>query len=147
MTVEELVEIFDRVVNKYIANDKKPNYYGTDILLHASEVHTIDVIGKHEDVNITQLAKYQGVTKGAVSQMINKLCKKELVNKEASPQTENEVVLNLTLKGRVVYESHLEYHRLFYKRLSIMIEKLPADSIRIFNNMICELEAVLDERV
>jgi MarR family. len=77
VTIDDLCELFRQVINQYIELDKKPYSYGIGQKLYLSEVHTIDAIGKHDKINITKLAMYQNVTKGAVSQMVRKLVKKK----------------------------------------------------------------------
>ncbi len=108
--MEELADLFVRVVNRYNEMEKIPYFTGTDLVLHRSEVHMIDAIGKNQDINITKLSKLQGITKAAVSKMIRNLVKKGLVTKSLSPETENEVVLNITDEGKKVFEIHREYH-------------------------------------
>lgn len=109
-SMEELADLFVRVVNRYNEMEKIPYFTGTDLVLHRSEVHMIDAIGKNQDINITKLSKLQGITKAAVSKMIRNLVKKGLVTKSLSPETENEVVLNITDEGKKVFEIHREYH-------------------------------------
>lgn len=109
-SMEELADLFVRVVNRYNEMEKIPYFTGTDLVLHRSEVHMIDAIGKNQDINITKLSKLQGITKAAVSKMVRNLVKKGLVTKSLSPETENEVVLNITDEGKKVFEIHREYH-------------------------------------
>lgn len=146
MTTQDLVHTFERCINKYTSSEKKPRSYGTEILLTRVEVHTIDSIGKNNGINVTQLALYQGVTKGAISQMIDKLSKKELVIKSLSPKTENEVVLELTTRGWIVYAEHMKYHEIFYKKLETLIGQLPKESLQVILAMSTELEKLLDPK-
>ena len=48
--MEELADLFVRVVNRYNEMEKIPYFTGTDLILHRSEVHMIDAIG-----NITNI--------------------------------------------------------------------------------------------
>ena len=64
------------------------------------------MIGRNNKINVTELAEYLGITKGAVSQMVDKLIKKGMVNKEMVSDTENEVALELTEKGKIVCKGH-----------------------------------------
>jgi len=109
-SIEQLAHLFVRVVNRYNEMEKIPYSTGTNFILHRSEVHMIDAIGKNKGINITKLAKLQGITKAAVSKMIRDLVNKGLITKSLSPKTENEVVLNITDEGKKVFESHREYH-------------------------------------
>ena len=129
---------FIKLVNRYNEIESQPFFYGTDTLLYTSEVHTIEAIGNNPDVNITQLAKLQGITKGAISKRIQKLIQKDLVTKSFAPQSENEVVLNLTNKGIKAFKGHEAYSQKFNNEISKLCE--------IFSkNTLEELELVGNE--
>ncbi|MDU1389686.1 MAG: helix-turn-helix domain-containing protein, partial [Eggerthella sp.] len=66
----------ERVLHKYMQLEEMPFTYGDGIRLTQREIHAIDAIGENPDVNITQLAEMQGVTKAAMSQMIYRLLDK-----------------------------------------------------------------------
>lgn len=143
---EIMIHKFERVMNKYNASEKKPKYYGTKDLLYRSEVHTIEAIGKNNKINVTQLAQYLGITKGAVSQMVDKLIKKDMVNKKTISDTENEVSLELTEKGILVYTGHEEYHKEFYTKISERLTHLSTENIEAFLDVLNTLENLLDKR-
>lgn len=134
-TLSELSPIFLRIVNRYNEIEKLPYSYGTDTSLHPSETHTIECIGRNPNINITRLAELLGITKGAVSKRIQKLRRNGLVTKKISPETENEVVINLTDKGQKFNQAHER----FFKRLNKDIGKLYAD---LPDEMIAELEVI-----
>ena len=142
----EMILKFERVMNKYSKSEQKPREYGIKELLYRSEVHTIEAIGKNNKINVTQLAQYLGITKGAVSQMIDKLIKKDLVNKKMISDTENEVSLELTEKGTSVYNGHEEYHKEFYAEISKRLSHLSDNSIETVLGILSELEQFLDKQ-
>lgn len=142
----EMILKFERVMNKYSKSEQKPRKYGIKELLYRSEVHTIEAIGKNNKINVTQLAQYLGITKGAVSQMIDKLIKKDLVNKKMISDTENEVSLELTEKGTIVYNGHEEYHKEFYAEISKRLSHLSDNSIETVLGILSELEQLLDKQ-
>lgn len=126
-TLNELSTTFLRVINRYNEIEKMPYAYGTDTLLHLSEVHTIECIGDNPNINITKLAKSLGITKGAISKRIQQLRKRGLVDKAISPATENEVVINLTDKGKILYSGHQKYSDELNKSIAQLYEKLPSE--------------------
>lgn len=146
LNTEIMIHKFEKVMNKYNKTEKKPKYYGTKDLLYRSEVHTIEAIGKNSKINVTDLAAYLGVTKGAVSQMIDKLMKKGMVNKEMLSDTENEVSLELTRQGTLVYKGHEEYHKEHYAEISKRLEHLSQDEIGNFIDILDVIENMLDHR-
>jgi len=84
--------------------------FGTGVLMHTKEIHTIQAIGRHSGINITKLAENTGVTKGAVSQIISKLVRKGMVRKTHAPGNEKEVVLELTNLGQIGFQNHEKFH-------------------------------------
>lgn len=141
-----MIHKFEKVMNKYNKSEKKPRYYGTTDLLYRAEVHTIDAIGRNNKINVTELAEYLGITKGAVSQMVDKLIKKGMVNKKMVSDTENEVALELTEKGTLVFKGHEEYHKQLYAEISKHLNYLSDENIETFLNILSELEYSLDKR-
>jgi len=127
--LNNLSDIFLRIVNRYNEIEKTPYSYGTDTLLHLSEVHTIETIGNNPNINITNLANLQGVTKGAISKRVQQLRKRGLVDKSISPATENEVIINLTDKGYLVYLAHQKYSEQLNKSIAKLYENLPNEIV------------------
>lgn len=146
LTTKAMIHKFEKVINKYNKSEKKPKYYGTKDLLYRSEVHTIDAIGKNNKINVTDLAEYLGVTKGAISQMVDKLMKKGMVSKKMLSDTENEVSLQLTEKGYLVYKGHEEYHKELYTEISKHLEYLSNKDVKTFLDIMNVLENFLDKK-
>lgn len=105
-----LAEAFLRIVHKAKENQKRPRHYGISEKLYPAEIHTIMMIGTHENAYLSELARLLGVTRGAVSQMIFKLTQKGLIEKNADPENATRFLLKLTDKGRVAFYSHQQMH-------------------------------------
>ncbi|URZ17168.1 MarR family winged helix-turn-helix transcriptional regulator [Clostridium felsineum] len=146
LSTEVMIHKFEKVMNKYNKSEKKPRYYGTKDLMYRSEVHTIDAIGKNNKINVTELALYLGITKGAVSQMVDKLIKKDMVIKEIVSSKENEVSLELTEKGKEVYTGHKAYHTELYSEIGKRLEHLENKDLESFLEIINILENFLDKK-
>ncbi|MGE5415783.1 MAG: MarR family winged helix-turn-helix transcriptional regulator [Acidobacteriota bacterium] len=112
-----LIELFIRLANKVNELEKTPRSFGTDMVLHPSEIHSVDVIGRNQGINVTELAKKLGVTKGAVSQMLSKLTRKGLVKKARDAGNDKEVILELTDDGRIAFAGHQEFHREMFESI------------------------------
>lgn len=128
-TLTELSNLFLKIVNRYNEIDKIPYSYGTDTQLHMSDVHTIEMIGDNPNINVTNLASMQGITKGAISKRIQNLRRRGLVNKSVSPATENEVVLTLTEKGNQIFEAHRRYSEELNKKISQLYSDFPDETL------------------
>ena len=107
---QHLAEAFLRIVHKVIENQKQPRHYGIAEKLYPAEIHTLMMIGNHADRHLSELARLLGVTRGAVSQMVDKLTKKKLIEKRADSENATRVLLELTNKGKVAYFAHQQFH-------------------------------------
>ena len=107
---EEILHKLEKVIVMTESMHTPSLSFGTGVLMHAKEIHTVQAIGRHSGINVTKLAEKAGVTKGAVSQTINKLVKKGLVRKTHLPGNDKEVVLELTDIGEIGFKNHEKFH-------------------------------------
>ncbi len=106
-----LHEKFSRIVKLAVELEKKPRNYGTEFLMTNSEIHLIELIGDNEKkFSVTDLAKFMGVTKGAVSQTLKKLESKGFIIKETDPSNLSRIIVELTSRGKTAYYSHRDWH-------------------------------------
>lgn len=140
----DFFEIVYRIINKYNAKTKKPKYYGTEHLLYSSEIHMIEIIGKHHRLTSTEIANLQGITKGAVSQTTSKLFKKGIIQKAVSPQGNNEILIGLTEMGKTAFEYHLNFHNDMIRQVSALLCDLPQESIDIMKKIVYVVDNTLD---
>jgi DNA-binding MarR family transcriptional regulator len=124
--IHELKEAFLRIINKVKELEKVAIDHGTGDLLYASEINTLEIVGKFPGINLTQIARKRGVTKGAVSQIVAKLVKKGLVVKKQALDNGKTVLLELTDKGVIAFQNHEKFHA---KYDSPMIAKLNGMSV------------------
>lgn len=107
-----------RLISSY---ENIPRKYGTDDELYMIEVHTLNLIGDQVKTTTTEIAEIKNCTKSAVSQMVDKLIKKDLVVKYRNPDNYRELNIELTPKGKLVYDYHkkldLEEYRNYLKNL------------------------------
>jgi len=107
---EEILQNLERIITRMESMHTPPLSFGTGIPMHTKEIHTVQAIGRHSGINVTRLAEQTGVTKGAVSQTINKLARKGLVQKTHAPGNDKEVILELTDLGWVGFRNHEKFH-------------------------------------
>jgi len=78
--------------------------------LSFQEMHTIEIVGRLEEVSMGELARAAKVTQGTMSVMVKKLVKKGLVERKGSPEDLRVVRVRLTKKGSDAYRQHREMH-------------------------------------
>ena len=121
--------------------------YGEGIPMTMIEVHTLTYIEEHPGVTVTELAKYWGKTKGALSQTASRLAEWGLITKEKKEDNAKNVCLYPTEQGIRLSKSHKLYDTLditktmgelrkectpeeidaFYKVLSVYNQVIPKD--------------------
>ncbi len=112
----ELMDVVYAAIEKAQAYDAKPRTYGTDDLLYMTEAHLIDKIGRQPHCTITEIAKSTRKTKGAISQTVEKLVSKKLLQKMTDPKDNRRNILELTETGRIVFKTHREKDEIAFKR-------------------------------
>lgn len=122
--------------------ESTPRTFGRAGALTPSEIHTIDAIGTDEGLLMKELAERLGVTKGAVSQLVDRLEAKTLVRRTAHPKVSRGIQVVLTDKGREAYRVHADMHAAFYEELQQSFTK---EEIAIFEQCVSKLRDILSE--
>jgi DNA-binding MarR family transcriptional regulator len=108
--LQTLIDLFLKILHLYSVIGKKPKDYGTGDLLYIAEIHTITMVGKNNEINMTQLAEIMGVSKGAISQTIRKLVSKDFIIK-SNDTNKKEINLKLSEKGHIVYKGQESFQK------------------------------------
>jgi Transcriptional regulators len=114
-----------RLAMEFGAIEKRIRNYGTDVAIHEAEIHMIKAVKEADGIHVTGLAERFGVTKGAVSQMLIKLEKKNLVTKEPDSANLSRLQLTLTPKGEHAYARHEELHATFDRAVEDQLARYP----------------------
>jgi len=125
--LQSLIDQFLNILHLYSVINRKPKDFGTGDLLRFSEIHTIAMVGRHKEINMTRLAEQMGVTRGAISQTIAKLAGKDLIRREKTTNMK-EVTLSLTQKGHTVLKGQESFQKEIFTFASALYSKAsPAD--------------------
>lgn len=144
--IREIAWLMERTVHKYMQYEKKPQKYCGDLTLTQPEIHTVAIIGDREGISVTQLAAARGITKGAVSQMIYKLVDKGLVEKRVSPDSDSELNLHLTERGKQAFREHRKRHESMEERFSEILNDIPEETLQYIMQFLKAFERELDDR-
>lgn len=101
-----------QILNCYEEMQRKKHNYTKEVSLYPSEIHAIVCIAESSTINMTELSKQLGVTKGAVTKIVVKLEKQGLVRRYKYVSNRKEVYLHLTELGAEAYSGHNNYHAL-----------------------------------
>lgn len=141
---EEIITLFIRLSNKYQAMEKIPVDYGIGKNLYHSERHMLDTIGENPAMNISELAHDQGVTKGAVSQIVKKLEEKQVVQRYKQAENDKEVFIELTELGENIYKKHKKVNEESIITLHEELLKYSDDKVYFLIEMFKWIDSYLD---
>lgn len=122
--------------------ERQPHTFGQAGKLTPSEIHTIDAIGCDEAILMSELAARLAVTKGAITQLVDRLEAKSLVLRSPHPTDSRSSLLCLTDLGKEAYLAHEAVHLSFYEQLR---SQLTEQEIEVFEKSITILNRILDK--
>lgn len=142
---EKLLDILDQVLTKAGSIHSAPIDFGTGVPLYKAEIHTIRAIGENPGSNVTKLAEHMGVTKGALSQIINKLVRKKLVRKTHAHDNAKEILLELTDLGWTGFHDHEQFHMDMFDTVQEYFGDGLKPNLEMLITVMTDLNGILDQ--
>lgn len=115
---ELLVDSFDKITA--IEKDALKKGPLQDITIN--ELHAIEAIGLNGGT-MSEIAKKLNVTVGTLTTMINRLVKKEYVERTNSEEDRRIVQITLKKKGKLAYRLHDRFHHVMIKNMLADIDE------------------------
>lgn len=132
-----LVDIFNRVL--VIEETSLRTSQFSDVTL--KEMHTLDLIGKKQNVTPSDIARELLLTLGTVTTSLNKLEKKGYIERTRSSEDRRVVYLTLTSKGRLLYRLHHKFHKNMVMQI---IEDMEASEVAALKQGLMNLHEFLE---
>jgi DNA-binding MarR family transcriptional regulator len=107
-----------------------------DFVGFESEINTIEIIKENPKIYISKIAEKFCVTKGAVSQIIQKLEKKGFLKKIKDDINHSKLKLKLTNKGKIAYKEYEKHHEEFDKVIKKLLGKASEKEILFLEKFI-----------
>lgn len=144
--LQELIDLFLKILHLYSVIGRKPKDYGTGDLLYFTEVHTISVVGKNREINMTKLADLMGVTRGAISQTIRKLVSKNLIIR-TNTTNRKEINLRLSEKGIAVLRGQESFQQELFTFARTLYEKAGPQDVELVKRLFIAISENMQYRV
>ncbi|WP_413376797.1 MarR family transcriptional regulator [Alkalihalobacillus sp. 1P02AB] len=108
-----LIEKIIKYGNAYSNTYKRQFAYGTDVLLSASQVQTLEYIIEAEDKDekMSEMAERLGVSRSAFSKNAKNLTEKGLLEKYHLSGNRKDIYIKPSTKGYEVYQQYTEFVR------------------------------------
>lgn len=143
-TIFKLMIQFIRITKKFNELEKMAIDVGIGEKLYPSEFHVIVAVGSGYENTVTALSKRFGITKGAVSQVVNKLHEKGFVSKERNKDYGKEIILSLTEKGRNAFEVQENFHKKMESEFIKHLETITPEQMDSFLQILPKIEEYID---
>ena len=117
---------------KYMEKQEILSKLTEDEKLHGynySEIHTIAAIGDLAEPNVTQIANYMNVTRGAISKITRKLLEQNLIEANQRDGNKQKIFFRLTKTGQFLYDEHEKRHNLWLKRDDAFIKQFDPETV------------------
>lgn len=86
--------------------------------LSPSQMHTIEVIGHHQNMMMKELAARLGITTGTLTVAVDRLEKLGMVERRPHEHDRRSWLVVLTVQGRDMFEQHSRFHGEFTREIS-----------------------------
>ena len=104
---ELLVQLFNDVLQ--IEESSLKNGEISDLSI--TEIHTIEAIGMYTEKTMSEVAQSLKITVGTLTTAINKLIKKQYVERKRIEEDRRVVLIKLTKRGKLAYRLHEKFHK------------------------------------
>ncbi len=133
-----MVDVFNDITK--IEERELRNGFFSDVSV--TEMHTVERIGLHSRVTMSELAKSLNITMGTLTVAVSNLVKKGYAERFKSDEDRRVVKVGLTTKGRVLYRSHRRFHTVLAKR---SIDCLSQEEARVLSTALTNLRRFFSE--
>ena len=138
---DEASDAFFRLLNKILWGRKYPRDYGSGEPLYMAEAEILDRVGSEDSATTTALAEQLGVSKAAVSTLVNKLEAQGYLRKTTSAAHSNIKHLSLTKKG----DKSRDGFRAYRKQLHGYLDGIGKSELRGHINVLLRMESFVDD--
>ena len=107
---EVLNELLVKMFNDILKIEERALRAGEFTDLTVTEMHIIEAIGIEKEKTMSEIANELDITVGTLTTAINRLIKKEYVNRRRIEEDRRVVLVMLTDNGKRAFESHAKFH-------------------------------------
>lgn len=112
-----------------------------------SKIHVIDAIGSLEHPNVTTIATYLHMTKGAISKIITKLKQEDIITTYSLPPNKQKIFYSLTKTGLFLYEEHKKRHQLWLKRDQQFLDQFSKQQLQSIESFMQQYNIYLEQQI
>jgi DNA-binding MarR family transcriptional regulator len=142
--IERIAYLFVHAAEKYRRIEETPIRMDDGTTVYGSEMHLAVAIGDGRARTATDLCELFGVTRGAVSQAVNRLEEKGILRRKPSTEDAKKLLIELTAKGRRLNALHAKLHGDNAAAVAAAAEKYGPERLAIIEEFLADLGPLLD---
>ena len=142
-TTFKMLALIIRVNKKFNELESLSIDIGNGEKLYPSELHILDAVGNNYANTVTDLSKKFGITKGAVSQVVNKLFDKGFLNKDRKSGLK-EIILSPSNNGWKAFEIMADLHNKLEDEFFVNMGTVESEKVDSFIEIMEKFEEFLD---
>lgn len=135
-TMKEFENKFVHMINLYNRLENIDIEFVPGIPVTHLEAHLLALMYKNPYKKASELADMFGVTKGAISQHIKKLEKRELIKRIRKNDNFREVYIELTDNGITAVKTHEKFHEILFSKFAGVLNSMDDNSQKFVNNIL-----------
>ena len=140
-----LTKIFQSI-STLTSLDRKKIINFEDLRLYPSEIHLLLFIFHIRDTNITRIAEFLGLTKGAISQTLTRLAMKGVILKESEPYKKNQLHIRFTPKGEKLMNHVIEFRNSLEEKYMKYISSLSGEEKKVISHFLDKMVTIMQNQ-
>lgn len=112
-----------------------------------SEVHSLCIIGDNQNVNGAMISSKLAMTRSAISKIISKLKKKELIYSYQNSDNKKEIYYKLTEKGYLIYHKHEKAHKEWEERELKFLNQISDSKMEVISEFLNRYNSYLEDTI
>ncbi|OON86864.1 hypothetical protein BXO88_06275 [Oribacterium sp. C9] len=133
----ELVESIIYLCNSSSTGFVTPYHYGTEYKITAREAQVIEYLLEDTSGNMVTVANRLGVTRGAFSNIVNKLVAKGFLAKEHRGDNKKNIYPMVTQEGERIYEQYSHFiYEFWFREMFEKADGIPENYIRTLSEIL-----------
>lgn len=137
------------IIDKYFSsmgvlleNEKQPTDYGSGELLYSSEALFLRTVSSNPQVNAVELSKILNVTRGAITQLGNKLEQRKFIHRQLKDGSKKEKRHLLTTEGKAALNAYEIRHREANAQMCAYLSSLSEEEKAVILNFLEKLSSL-----
>lgn len=140
---DELLNLLGSTLNLIGQTEDQALYKSHFSDLSRSEMQTLYTVGPYDALSMSETAEKLGVTVGSLSVQVDRLVKKDYLNKKKRPDDRRVNELTLTRKGKIAVRVRTKF---ISQLLQYILEPLDKDEQIVLSDTLSRIEEYLDDK-